>query len=33
MSEQEMSVKENTDKVADTLSKVHKKLEFGISLV
>ena len=26
MSEQEMSVKENTDKVADTLSKVHKKV-------
>lgn len=26
MSEQEMSVKESTDKVADTLSKVHKKV-------
>ena len=26
MSEQEKSVKENTDKVADTLSKVHKKV-------
>ena len=28
MSEQEMSVKENKDKVADTLSKVHKKVNY-----